>query len=81
MNDKEQVLSACSFLKLTFWLTKMMKISKMYAHGDLSEWFKVRCWKRRVANTHHEFESHSLRHRVLKAFIYRLVVSIYDDLG
>ena len=43
-------------------LTKQAEMSKIIEHGDLSEWFKVRCWKRRVANTHHEFESHSLRH-------------------
>ena len=47
-------------------------MSKIIEHGDLSEWFKVRCWKRRVANTHHEFESHSLRHITLKAFVKRL---------
>ena len=44
------------------WLTNNDKKSRITKHGDLSEWFKVRCWKRRVANTHHEFESHSLRH-------------------
>lgn len=50
-------------------------MSKIIEHGDLSEWFKVRCWKRRVANTHHEFESHSLRHITLKAFVKRPMVS------
>lgn len=43
------------------WQTIKKSVDLWSTSGDLSEWFKVRCWKRRVANTHHEFESHSLR--------------------